>query len=146
MTHLQLDSRTANECHRKYFSVSNRMVPIHFRKCGLVHFRGSVVPDVQEHAAKSAVPFLRTRNIVSRRDASDGRQDSIEMPDDLTHRNVFGIARQNEPANPSRDALHDTVRLEVQHDVLQETSRNIIFLGELADGDRTLAVVFDQRH
>src|SRR3546814_11435648 len=74
--------------------------------------------------------------------ARQRRDRAVDDPDDLAERNRRGGLQERIAAVPAAPALHETMMLQVEKDLVEELLRDAVALGDLADEHRLLAAGF----
>ena len=77
-------------------------------------------------------------------DAGDGREETVEVSNDLSHGDFGGIFGKFETADATGDTEHPAAGFEIEHDLFEEATGNVIFFGDFADGDRTAPAEFNE--
>lgn len=109
-----------------------------------VHDFRRVVSNRKKNAPKPALRFLTARLVASLRDTGQGSENTVEMANDLPHSYLRGVTAEYKTADASGNTFDESNTLKIQQDLLKESSRNIVFFRQLADGYWTLPVGFSQ--
>src|SRR5215813_10253856 len=109
----------------------------------------SLVAHLLKDASHGAV-FLRDAFLAGRvcrlTDTRYERERSVERADDVAHADLVGGPAQLVAAAGPLAAVHEATMLEGEQDAFEKLFRNRFLFGEIADEDRTAAMLFCQRH
>src|SRR5207247_8940447 len=100
----------------------------------------------EEHLVKRAVLSIAINQAAKLFGVAERRQWAIDQADNLAKTNFPRRSPQLVPAFSAAHALHDAGVLHLKQDELEKFFRKVFFIRNVANANRTLAVVTRQHH